>query len=234
MIQMRTMLKVADNSGARRIMAITPLGGSVGRVATHRRRHLRDGQGSRPREQDRQGQGHPGRHRPDPQGAPPQGRLLHPVRGQRRGHHRQGGRARRDARLRPRRARAPGTEVHEDHLPRAGGPVMSQDPAQEERPRRRHPGQGQGEDGQGPDAHPRDQPGHRREDQFRRSTSSRPTAARTSRAGSWRRRPRSPCPTSCSTARSAARASGPGRRRLEDGSKIRLCHRCETLIERQK
>lgn len=34
MIQMRTMLKVADNSGARRIMAITPLGGGVGRVAS--------------------------------------------------------------------------------------------------------------------------------------------------------------------------------------------------------
>jgi len=34
MIQMRTLLKVADNSGARRIMAITPLGGSVGRLAT--------------------------------------------------------------------------------------------------------------------------------------------------------------------------------------------------------
>jgi ribosomal protein L14 len=33
MIQMNTMLKVADNSGARRIMAITPLGGSVGRIA---------------------------------------------------------------------------------------------------------------------------------------------------------------------------------------------------------
>lgn len=34
MIQMQTMLKVADNSGARRIMAITPLGGGVGRIAT--------------------------------------------------------------------------------------------------------------------------------------------------------------------------------------------------------
>jgi large subunit ribosomal protein L14 len=34
MIQMRTKLKVADNSGARKIMAITPLGGQVGRVAT--------------------------------------------------------------------------------------------------------------------------------------------------------------------------------------------------------
>lgn len=29
MIQMRTMLKVADNSGARRIMAITPLGAGL-------------------------------------------------------------------------------------------------------------------------------------------------------------------------------------------------------------
>ncbi len=33
MIQMGTMLNVADNSGARRIMAITPLGGSVGKIA---------------------------------------------------------------------------------------------------------------------------------------------------------------------------------------------------------
>jgi large subunit ribosomal protein L14 len=34
MIQMRTMLKVADNSGARMIMAITPQGGGVGPLAT--------------------------------------------------------------------------------------------------------------------------------------------------------------------------------------------------------
>ena len=34
MIQRQTMLKVADNSGARRIMCITPLGGGVGRTAT--------------------------------------------------------------------------------------------------------------------------------------------------------------------------------------------------------
>lgn len=34
MIQMRTMLKVADNSGARMIMCITPQGGGVGRLAT--------------------------------------------------------------------------------------------------------------------------------------------------------------------------------------------------------
>lgn len=34
MIQTQTMLKVADNSGARRIMCITPIGGGVGRTAT--------------------------------------------------------------------------------------------------------------------------------------------------------------------------------------------------------
>ncbi len=33
MIQMGTILNVADNSGARRIMAITPLGGGVGLIA---------------------------------------------------------------------------------------------------------------------------------------------------------------------------------------------------------
>jgi large subunit ribosomal protein L14 len=34
MIQMQTMLKVADNSGARRIRCITPLGGGVGLTAS--------------------------------------------------------------------------------------------------------------------------------------------------------------------------------------------------------
>ena len=33
MIQMRTLLDVADNSGARRISCILPLGGSTGRFA---------------------------------------------------------------------------------------------------------------------------------------------------------------------------------------------------------
>jgi large subunit ribosomal protein L14 len=34
MIQTETMLKVADNSGARRILCITPLGGGVGKSAS--------------------------------------------------------------------------------------------------------------------------------------------------------------------------------------------------------
>jgi len=33
MIQMRTILEVADNSGAKKISCILPLGGSVGRIA---------------------------------------------------------------------------------------------------------------------------------------------------------------------------------------------------------
>ena len=34
MIQTETMLKVADNSGAKRILCITPLGGGVGKTAS--------------------------------------------------------------------------------------------------------------------------------------------------------------------------------------------------------
>jgi len=34
MIQTETMLRVADNSGARRILCITPLGGGVGKTAS--------------------------------------------------------------------------------------------------------------------------------------------------------------------------------------------------------
>ena len=34
MIQMRTILQVADNSGARKISCILPLGGSTGRIAS--------------------------------------------------------------------------------------------------------------------------------------------------------------------------------------------------------
>ena len=45
MIQMRTILEVADNSGARKISCILPLGGSTGRYARPRRHHHRQRQG---------------------------------------------------------------------------------------------------------------------------------------------------------------------------------------------
>jgi len=45
MIQMRTILEVADNSGARRISCIHALGTQVGRVASLGRRHHCERQG---------------------------------------------------------------------------------------------------------------------------------------------------------------------------------------------
>ncbi len=125
MIQQYTILKVADNSGARRIRTITPQGGGTGLICSHRRHHLGLGPGRRSGKQGREGQGHPGGRRPGPQGDPPQGRILHPVRRQRRGHHRQAGRARRHPRLRPGRPRAAGKEIHEDRLARPGGDLMA-------------------------------------------------------------------------------------------------------------
>ena len=46
MIQMRSILDVADNSGARKIAAINPIGGSTGRLRAARRHHHRVGEGS--------------------------------------------------------------------------------------------------------------------------------------------------------------------------------------------
>ena len=49
MIQMRTILEVADNSGAKKIACIRVLGGSAGQYAPPRRHHHRVGQGERAR-----------------------------------------------------------------------------------------------------------------------------------------------------------------------------------------
>ena len=46
MIQMRTWLTVADNSGARKLMCIMPVGGDAGLESRPRRRHHRVGKGS--------------------------------------------------------------------------------------------------------------------------------------------------------------------------------------------
>src|SRR4026208_1205826 len=46
MIQMRTILQVADNSGARKISCILPIGGSTGRYAPARGRLTPQGQGA--------------------------------------------------------------------------------------------------------------------------------------------------------------------------------------------
>ena len=48
MIQAETVLDVADNSGARKVLCIKVLGGSQRRYASHRRHHRRLGEGSDP------------------------------------------------------------------------------------------------------------------------------------------------------------------------------------------
>ena len=45
-VQMRTMLAVADNSGARKLQVILPLGGGLGAKAGSGRRGDRGGEGS--------------------------------------------------------------------------------------------------------------------------------------------------------------------------------------------
>jgi large subunit ribosomal protein L14 len=90
MIQMRSILDVADNSGARKISVINPIGGSTGRYA-----RLGDIVTASVKEAI-----------PDSavQGAAPEGRQLHPVRSERRRPDQRPGRAGRHARVRAGRA----------------------------------------------------------------------------------------------------------------------------------
>ena len=79
MIQMRSWLTVADNSGARQLTCILPLGGDAGSraglgdVITASVKEADAGQ------PDQEGQGGEGRGRAHAQGASPQGRHLHPL-----------------------------------------------------------------------------------------------------------------------------------------------------------
>ena len=57
MIQMRSWLTVADNSGARQLTCILPLGGDAGSRAGLGRRHYRGGEGSRAGQPGQEGQG---------------------------------------------------------------------------------------------------------------------------------------------------------------------------------
>ena len=137
MIQMRTNLDVADNSGARRVQCIKVLGGSTPQVRRGRRRHRRLGQGShpaRPREEGRRAQAVDRAHRDgvrradgsairfdrnaavliNKQDEPIGTRIFGPV---------------------TRELRA--QEVHEDHLARAGGALMAETQDQEGRRGRR-------------------------------------------------------------------------------------------------
>ena len=57
MIQMRSWLTVADNSGARQITCILPLGGDAGLKRRSGRRHHRGGEGSDAGQPGEEGQG---------------------------------------------------------------------------------------------------------------------------------------------------------------------------------
>jgi large subunit ribosomal protein L14 len=91
MLQMRSILDVADNSGARKLAVINPIGGSTGRYARIGdivTASVKEGHAGVGGEEGLRRQGGDRAH---PQGSAPQGRQLHPVRPERRGpHQRQG------------------------------------------------------------------------------------------------------------------------------------------------
>ena len=68
-VMMRTMLDVADNSGARKLQMILPLGGSHRTGGRPGRRGYRGGEGSFARRHRQEGHGREGRDRAHPQGA---------------------------------------------------------------------------------------------------------------------------------------------------------------------
>ena len=102
MIGMRTILEVADNSGARRLSCILPRGGDLGlRAGLGRCGHGR-GEGSRAGFGHQKGQSGALRDRAHAQRDAPQGRHLHPVRFERRRADQRNGRAGGNARVRTR------------------------------------------------------------------------------------------------------------------------------------
>jgi hypothetical protein len=124
MIQMRSILDVADNSGARKISVINPIGGSTGRYA-----RLGDIVTASVKEATPDGTVKKGQvvkaDRPDDQGAAAPRRQLHPLRPQRRRAHQRSARADRHARVRTGGARAARAAVHEDYFAGAGGALAA-------------------------------------------------------------------------------------------------------------
>ncbi len=70
-VQMRTMLEVADNSGARKLQMILPLGGASGKKAGLGDIVTAAVKEAAPGRAGQEGQGRQGRHRAYPQGVPP-------------------------------------------------------------------------------------------------------------------------------------------------------------------
>ena len=78
-VMMRSMLEVADNSGARKLQMILPLGGSTGLNAGLGDVITASVKEAAPEGQVQEGQGGEGGHRAHPQGASPARRHLHPL-----------------------------------------------------------------------------------------------------------------------------------------------------------
>ena len=116
MIQMRSILDVADNSGARKIAVINPIGGSTGRYARLGDIVTASVKEATPEANVKKGQVVKAVIVRTRQGAAPHGRQLHPLRPQRRRADQRPERADRHARVRAGRARAARAPVHEDHL----------------------------------------------------------------------------------------------------------------------
>ena len=70
-VQMRTMLEVADNSGARKLQMILPLGGASGKKAGLGDVVTAAVKEASPGRPGQEGQGRQGRHRAYPQGVSP-------------------------------------------------------------------------------------------------------------------------------------------------------------------
>ena len=120
MIQMRTNLEVADNSGARRVQCIKVLGGSRRKYASVGDVIVVSIKEAIPRGKVKKGEVHRAVVvRTSFALAAPSRRQRHPLRPQRRRPDQQAGRADRHSYLRTRDARAARQEVHEDHLARA-------------------------------------------------------------------------------------------------------------------
>ena len=149
MIQMRTILEVADNSGAKRVQCIKVLGGSRRRYAGLGRRHRRLHQGGDAGHQGEEGRHGARRRRPRSRTRrrAPTAATSGSTRTARCSSTRSA-RADRDPHLRAGGSRAPRQEVHEDHLARPGGALMAARIRKGDT-RRRHQRQGQGQDRQG-------------------------------------------------------------------------------------
>ena len=125
MIQMRTMLNAADNSGARTLMCIKVLGGTRRRYATVGDVIKVSVKDAIPRGKVKKGEVYDAVVVRTTRGVRRAGRLADPLRRQRGGAAHQQARADRHAHLRARDARAAQRAVHEDHLAGPRGAVKS-------------------------------------------------------------------------------------------------------------